>query len=74
MQMKHCAEILSKAFSYVRVDFYEINGKILFGEMTFTPANGYYPYKKTWTPELDFELGDWLKLPIASAPPQNLHT
>lgn len=32
------AEILSKDFKFVRVDFYNENGKIIFGELTFTPA------------------------------------
>ena len=31
---------LSKRFQFVRVDFYLIEGRILFGELTFTPANG----------------------------------
>lgn len=40
-QMLEYARILSKPFPFVRMDFYEINGKIYFGEMTFTPAGGY---------------------------------
>ncbi len=35
------AEALSKDFPMVRVDFYEENGRVLFGEMTFTPFGGY---------------------------------
>lgn len=31
-------EALSADFEYVRVDMYEIDGKLLFGELTFTPA------------------------------------
>ncbi len=34
------ATILSKPFPYVRVDFYEINDKLYFGELTFTPHGG----------------------------------
>jgi hypothetical protein len=34
------ASILSKGFSYVRVDFYIINEKIYFGEMTFYTSGG----------------------------------
>ena len=34
------ASILSKGFSYVRVDFYIINEKIYFGEMTFYSEGG----------------------------------
>lgn len=36
--MKEMAAALSKPFKFVRVDFYEINGKPIFGEMTFTPG------------------------------------
>lgn len=36
--MKTMAETLSADFEYVRVDMYEIDGKVLFGELTFTPA------------------------------------
>ena len=33
---------LSKDFPFVRCDFYVVNGKVFFGEMTFTPAGGIY--------------------------------
>lgn len=36
--MLDAAEKLSEGFPFVRVDFYECNGKAVFGEMTFTPA------------------------------------
>lgn len=39
-EMLNLARILSKDFKYVRVDLYNINEDIKFGEMTFTPANG----------------------------------
>lgn len=39
-QMIKCAEILSAGFSQVRVDLYNINGSIYFGEMTFTSGSG----------------------------------
>lgn len=35
------ARKLSAPFPFVRMDFYEIDGKVYFGEMTFTPAGGY---------------------------------
>jgi hypothetical protein len=35
------AEKIAEDISYVRVDFYEIQGHPLFGEMTFYPASGY---------------------------------
>ena len=45
---------LSKDFPFVRVDLYNINGRIIFGELTFYPGSGYTSY----TPDsFDFELG-----------------
>lgn len=62
-EMLSIAKRLSERFSYVRVDLYEISGEVYFGEMTFTPASGIYPYKGTWTREKDLELGKCLQLP-----------
>ena len=42
--LKH-ASVLSRPFPFVRVDFYEINNCIKFGEMTFTCAGGCHNYK-----------------------------
>ena len=39
------AEVLAEGFKFVRVDLYEINGEVKFGEMTFTPGNGFLPWK-----------------------------
>ena len=36
--MKEMAAKISSPFPFVRVDFYEVNGKPVFGEMTFTPG------------------------------------
>lgn len=36
--MQYAAAKLSEGFPYVRVDFYNIKGKAIFGEMTFTPG------------------------------------
>lgn len=35
------AELIARDFSYARVDFYELDGKPLFGEVTFYPEGGY---------------------------------
>lgn len=40
--MLKSAATLSKPFPFVRVDFYYHEGKVIFGEMTFTPAGGLY--------------------------------
>ena len=50
---------MSKDFLYVRVDLYEINGKMYFGEMTFTPGSGSGSFKPD---SADFELGKMLKV------------
>lgn len=45
-EMKKLAEKLADRFPFVRVDFYSIEGKTVFGEMTFYPADGrcnFYP-------------------------------
>lgn len=39
-EMIRVAETLVKPFPFVRLDLYNINGKIYFGEMTFTPLGG----------------------------------
>nr|WP_279663754.1 ATP-grasp fold amidoligase family protein [Ectobacillus ponti] len=47
-EMIRLAKILSKGIPHVRVDFYDINGKIYFGELTFYHFNGlekFYPDK-----------------------------
>lgn len=43
-QMKQISEILSKDFPQVRVDLYEVNGNVYFGELTFTSQGGYMSY------------------------------
>jgi hypothetical protein len=52
---------LSKVMAHIRVDFYEINNKPYFGELTFYHHGGSIPFKsKKW----DDIIGSWLKLPI----------
>ena len=57
--MTELARKLSKGFKFVRVDFYNIEGKIFFGEMTFYPCNGFGVFTP---PEKDFEFGSWINL------------
>lgn len=58
-KMVELAEILSEGFSHVRVDFYNINGAIYFGEMTFTTGSGIGLFEPD---EFDRILGEqWLK-------------
>lgn len=43
--MKKFAEILSKDFPHARIDFYESNKKVIFGEITFYDGSGYMKYE-----------------------------
>ena len=58
--MKELAAELCKEFKFVRVDFYEIEGKVYFGEMTFIPGAAYIKWKSEGTDEL---FGDLMTLP-----------
>ncbi|WP_291256427.1 ATP-grasp fold amidoligase family protein [Fusobacterium sp.] len=40
-EMKRIASRLSQNFDFVRVDLYNIDGEIYFGELTFCPASGF---------------------------------
>lgn len=66
-EMLNIAEKLSADFNIVRVDLYCLKDKIYFGEMTFTPLNGYVK----WLPEgTDEYLGTLLTLPEPTPPPK----
>lgn len=58
-KMVKISEDLAKNFPFVRVDLYNINGQIYFGEMTFTPAKGTLILDDD---KCDFEIGEWLKI------------
>lgn len=58
--MLKIAENLSKKFPYVRVDLYNINDQIFFGELTFTP-DGAVP-ERAYTFEASKKIGQWLDL------------
>ena len=57
--MARFAEEIAKPFPFVRVDFYNVNGKIYFSEMTFTPAKGTLIFDDD---QADFEQGEWLDI------------
>ena len=59
-EMKKLAAILSKGIPQVRVDFYEIRGKVYFGEMTFFHWSGMTPFVPE---EWDYTFGSWIKIP-----------
>ena len=53
------AEALASPFPFVRVDLYDIDGKIYFSEMTFTPAKGTLILDDD---QCDYEMGEWLDI------------
>ena len=60
-EMINIAKILSKNIIHIRIDLYNIQGKIYFGEFTFHYGGGVVPFRpKEW----DQKLGDLIVLPI----------
>ncbi len=58
------AKRLSEGIPFLRVDFYIIEHKVYFSELTFYPASGFEKFvPERW----DEILGAWLQLPLASA-------
>ena len=58
-KMVEIAETLGKDFPFVRIDLYEVNGQIYFGEFTFTPAKGTLIFDNE---KADLEIGSWLDI------------
>lgn len=60
-KMWDIADRLCKEHHFIRVDLYEISGRIYFGELTFFPTSGMGGFDpKEW----DYRFGEWIKLPI----------
>lgn len=58
-EMKRYAAILSKPFPFCRVDFYSIDGKVYFGEITFYPTGGCQNLQpEKW----EILLGEWIDI------------
>ena len=53
------ANTLCKGFRHVRVDLYNVDGKIYFGEMTFTNGSG---MEGIYPKEYDYKLGDLINI------------
>ena len=53
------SETLSKGEPFLRVDFYDVNGNVYFGELTFTSLGGFMDY---FTPEVLLDMGKKVKL------------
>ena len=58
-QMKEIAALLSKGKRHVRIDLYELNGKIYFGEYTFFHGGGFQRMKPE---EWEIQVGDWIDI------------
>ena len=59
-KMKEFCIVLAKNIPHVRIDFFEVNGQIYFGEMTFFDAGGFMKATpKSW----ELEWGKLIKLP-----------
>lgn len=62
-EMLEIARRLSAGISFLRVDLYEIEDKVYFSELTFTPCGGFMPFEpKEW----DKKLGEMLDITAAS--------
>lgn len=59
-KMIEYARMLSQSFLHVRADFYNIDGNIIFGELTFTKSAG---FGKISPHSFDVKMGNWIKLP-----------
>ena len=58
--MVEIAEKLAEGMPFVRVDFYEADGRIFVGELTLYPGSGMEEFNPViW----DYTLGEWLDLP-----------
>lgn len=58
-KMKELASMLSKDIPHVRVDFYEVNNRVLFGELTFYHWSGFVPFEPN---EWDLKMGEMIDL------------
>jgi len=58
-EMLEVSRVLSKPFPHVRIDLYNINGKILFGEMTFYHQSGMAVFVPN---DFDITLGSYLQI------------
>ena len=57
--MKTLAAKLSKGIPFVRIDFFQVEGEVYFGEFTFYDWGGIHPFRN---PNMDRMLGDLIVL------------
>ena len=58
-KMKVLAQQLSEGIPFVRVDLYEVQGNVYFGEMTFYPCSGFLPFEPE---DYDKILGNYISV------------
>ena len=58
--LRDCAEKISQAFPHARIDLYDQDGQIRFGEITFFDGSGYMKFNPD---EFDYTMGDIFELP-----------
>lgn len=58
--MKELASKLCQGIPFVRIDFFDVDNHVYFGEFTFFDWGGFWPFK---TREMDLKLGQLLVLP-----------
>jgi len=58
-EMIEIATVLCKGFCHVRVDLYEVEGRVYFGEMTFTSGSG---LSRFYPEEMNKTIGDMIDL------------
>ena len=60
-EMLQLSRKLAEGIHHIRVDWYVINGKLYFGELTLFDGSGFVAYDD---PQNDLLLGSWIELPI----------
>ncbi len=62
-QMKKLVEMIARDIPHARVDFYDVDGRIYFGEITFYHWSGLVPFEpEKW----DTIFGEWIRIPDGS--------
>lgn len=62
-KMLEFARVFAEGIPFSRIDFYEVDGKIYFGEITFFPSSGFQGFEPANWDEI---LGSWITLPEKS--------
>ena len=58
--MLEIGSMLAEEFPFSRIDFYNIDGRVYFGEISFFPNNGFIKYKNS---EMDHYFAERIQIP-----------